>query len=130
MLQWLVAGALVAAVVALGAVAGRAAVRSREVCPRCRRAGLERINWFRCNPPPNHGFFACGHCGGEFVRIDRCDGIKNPWIARAGSPWETSPGWGHPGRAGASRAVRTDNPPSSTSHFPQSTSDPEENDGR
>jgi hypothetical protein len=98
----LIAGAFLAAVAALYVAAGIAAGRVRKWCPRCRGKGLKCINWLRCNPPPNYSFFACDRCGGQFVQVDRYDGVENPMVVRAGSSWEHDSGWGGPDEAGAS----------------------------
>ncbi len=101
MQQLLIAGGFLAVAVALYVAAGMAAGRVRKWCPQCRARGLKCINSFRCNPPPNDSFFVCDNCGGQFVQVDRYDGVENPMVARAGSPWEHDPSWGGPVEAGA-----------------------------
>jgi hypothetical protein len=80
---------------------GLALTRRRRWCPRCGRKGLKLINWFRCNPPPNRSYFACNHCGAEFVQIERDDGVESSMILRVGSPWEHCSGWEAPDRVGS-----------------------------
>jgi hypothetical protein len=99
MLLMLIA-AIVLAVLAVVATiyvgVGLALMRMRKWCPQCRNKGLKRINSFLCNPPPNYSFFACDHCGGEFVQVECFGGAENPMIPRAGSPWERTSGWETP----------------------------------
>jgi hypothetical protein len=101
MLPLLLAVIFLAVVVATCLGAGLALARKRRWCPACGKKGLKQINWFRCNPPPNLSYFACDSCGVEFVQVDRYDGVENPMIPRAGSPWEHCSGWEGPDRVGS-----------------------------
>lgn len=76
-------------------------LRRRRWCPRCGKKGLKQTNWFRCNPPPNRSYFACGSCRAEFVQVDRYDGVEIPMTPRVGSPWELCSGWEASGRVGS-----------------------------
>jgi hypothetical protein len=80
MLLMLIA-AIVLAVLAVVATiyvgVGLALMRMRKWCPECRNKGLKRINSFLCNPPPNYSFFACDHCGGEFVQVECFGGQRD-----------------------------------------------------
>ena len=102
MLHLLIAGAILAAVAATYLAALMLAERVRKRCPQCRVKGLKRINYLRCNPPPNISFHACDRCGGEFVQVSRFKGVESPMVAREGSPWEHSWGWDTPGGERAS----------------------------
>jgi hypothetical protein len=86
--------AVLAVVATIYVGVGLALMRMR--CPECRNKGLKLVNSFFCNPPPSYSFFACDHCGGQFVQVQSYGGAKNPMIPRAGSPWEHKPEWETP----------------------------------
>ncbi len=65
------------------------ATRARGVCPGCSAKSLECINYFRCNPPPNHSFFRCQACSEEYVGVNGQLGMTE----RRASPFNDSPGW-------------------------------------
>ena len=89
----LLATLLLAGVTAAYLVAGFRLNRMRRWCPSCRSKPLKLTNYLKCNPPPNLNFFTCEGCGGQFVQVDRFDGVEHPLTPRAGSPWEHSSRW-------------------------------------
>ena len=63
--------------------------RARDVCPACDAKKLNRINWFRANPPPNWAFYRCEECGKEYVEVDGESGL----VERGQSRFKDSDGW-------------------------------------
>jgi hypothetical protein len=90
---------VLAAMVGAAIVAAVILSQCRKRCPACGER-LRTVNWFLCYPPPNFAFYACDHCGGEFVQVDRYDGGENPMIPRVGSTWADHDGWERSGRGG------------------------------